>query len=180
MPIENENKYIILPPFDVAEKVISIEANLIKLRQAYLPGNVRIRAISNSASEEKFEFAYKKKIGNNSIEIEKEISQRDFDILWGVKLRSLTKNRYELPIVCQGEQWVADFMYDDGQVYFAYVECEMDSEDQVIPAVIPEVLVNFLHYPVPRTLQNIYSSKKLAKVDYATELLKSLIQNLEA
>ncbi len=181
MPTENELKFVINP--ECEDKIKKLASKTQHILQGYLATSkgmvVRIRQeISNkSVCTMTFKRKVKKrnytdgKTKSRVIEIEKNISSRDFLDLWPVALNKLEKIRYD--IKRKSHLWEVDFFLDhDHEIYFAQAEVEL-AEDLEAPDSIPKFISNNLLYAVPAD-DDRFGSKRLADIKYAKALLKHL------
>jgi CYTH domain-containing protein len=169
MPIENERKFVL-------DDNARLEPSLAKLRgvtrrvlrQAYLDSSgLRIRAIE-SPETTRYVFSYKRAVDGQTVEIETDITQLDFERLWKLRLETLRKVRYSWD---EGRfHWDIDFFKsDDERTYFALAEVEMPEEETSVPAVplpLREYLIGLVPFGDPR-----FTSKRLADQTHAERLL---------
>jgi len=97
MPIENERKYLL--NINSIDEISKISSTKLEIKQGYLSKKARIRQIKSNYSETTLHyFTYKKLVDNNLIEIETEISTKDFLTLWKSisKKHKLKKFRYKI------------------------------------------------------------------------------------
>lgn len=196
MPIENERKFVLKPPFDVLENKISESAEkIIVIQQGYLHISkkltVRIRSkeFKKNTSRE-FNYQYKnmfyymtvkRTISGKTIEIENEISYEDFHTLWYVAKNKLNKIRYMI------NDWEIDFFKDDtlmpisngrgihhNQTYFAQAEIELPLNVDY-PDKILDIIGNDILYGVKKG-DNRFSNTRLSDVRYSTKMLKLLLE----
>jgi len=107
------------------------------------------------------------------VEIEKKISERDFNDLWVQCLNRLEKTRYLVTADSSGDIWEVDFFRDyNNSIYFALAELEMP-EGQLEPNFIPDFIQKNLIYEVDLT-DSRFSSKLLADVRYAKDIYLKL------
>ena len=168
--IENEVKFVIRNEIG-ADYFIEHCGQGVPIHQGYLPGKARIRSKSFEGGL-KFFFTYKLPVKDVVFEIEKEITEHEFDVLWPHTTDRLNKLRFMLEV---GDvHWDIDLFYDnDGDRYFSLAEAEMP-EDMLYPADIPAFLKETIRYAVPRNKTKDYSSKNLSSPKYAKELLSKL------
>lgn len=157
MPIENERKYVLRDPEAILDIAIGGSSHLwTPIQQGYLPGDARVRrknavisALSGTLISEDF-FTYKIATRHGLVEIEKQISQVDFDRLWEIADRKISKKRLVIVADPEDEYWDIDVFLDDAGVpYFAMAECEM-TEGQDRPTWFPPQIEPFIIYEVPR------------------------------
>lgn len=194
MSIENERKYVLTLDFKDAWNAAEIKWNnevrhyhSYYMQQGYLHAEkgmtTRVRK-----SEECCLFCYKKMIPETNfvVEIEKEITEKDFNYLWTETFQKLRKIRHYVYVSVpfdtwkdsDGElhsnRWEIDFFTDDlDETYFVLAEYEMP-EGQLNPDFIPDQIKEYILYEVPKNLQYEFSSLRLADRDYATSLLDKL------
>lgn len=175
MPTENERKYVLDLKFaEDINQVKSILGHTLKsgrkIRQAYLYGdpiwNLRVRQKEQSDGTMIHWCCLKYNIGERVVELEQEISERDFEDLWSHAIRHLTKYRYDL-FPDDDIKWEIDLFYDDdGQLYFIEAEHEMP-ENQKLPNFIPFIIRKYLLYAVPPAEQFQFSSFNLADPEWS-------------
>lgn len=176
MPTENELKYLLNLNSQKTFSKAADECYFIK--QGYLHSKkgmtLRVREINDmDGNALKRQLTYKQKISSRLIEIEKKISQRDFEDLWEITSNRLEKIRYHLVVKKKKKYlWEVDFFLHDGKPYIALAEHEMP-EDQMEPDFIPDLICKNLVFAVPAN-DTRFSSKKLADVPYAKTLNNSL------
>lgn len=186
MPIENERKYVLEMSFykDLDKIVWDREARYLYSRiieQGYLFGDndmcARIRRAGNHHA-----FCFKKQVAGQTIEIEKQISESDFEALWPSTTNRLRKVRHFIrSFVPKGEWedgngkihrncWEVDvFLDDQNEPYFVMAEHEMP-EDRSEPEYLPTQISNYMKYKVPRNRQYEFSSLRLGDKEYALSL----------
>lgn len=184
MPVENEIKYVLFAedPDSLEEKFESSNFKKYLINQVYLSDEARIRKMTSvKKGKPEFNFTFKRKIGKVNVEIEKKISEDDFHMLYETKVDSLFKVRYKWQYSDTGDEWVVDFFKDEvNRTYFILVECEMVNPRQSKPKLVPELISQHILYEVPRIKSTICSSKKLANIQYAQQLLAELMVNKDA
>lgn len=171
MAIENELKYVLRMD---SERFLEGSGHSL-LVQGYLPGNGRIRRDYRS---ETCWFNYKLPADGVLIEIEKEITEREFDQLWPhVRLR-LAKRRYSFE---DGDvHWDVDYFLHWGNCYFAMAEAEMPEGMSEPPRILP-ILESLVEFSVPRERGAEFSSKLLAippDDELSPEALRRLLPKL--
>lgn len=131
MPIENERKYLL--NINSLDEISNISSTKLEIKQGYLSKEARIRQVNDEITS--FYFTYKQLIDNNLIEVETEISEKDFLTLWKSisKKHKLEKIRYKI------DQCEIDYFYNNGKVYFAMAEIELP-ENQEEPTAIPDFI----------------------------------------
>lgn len=141
MPIENERKYLL--NINSLDEISNISSTKLGIKQGYLSKNARIRQVKDEIVS--FYFTYKQLINNNLIEIETEISAKDFVALWrSIKKKyKLEKVRYKI------NEWEIDYFYNNGKVYFAMAEIELP-ENQEGPTTIPDFIKKYVIHNVAK------------------------------
>lgn len=136
---------------------------------------LRIRETENFDGESlKRQLTYKQKVGGRVIEIQKKISQRDFEDLWEIAINKLEKIRYHF-VVKKDYLWEVDFFLDKkDKPYLALAEHEMP-EAQEEPDFIPSLISKHLIFAVPLS-DTRFSSRRLAEVSYAKNLYNSFLR----
>ncbi len=165
MPIENEIKYILSSK--LSEDLLNTWKK-ISVRQGYLNDGPRIRQYGDE-----YIFTYKRwlKDENAQVEIETDLSEKDFQRLWALCTKFVTKNRY---IKKDGDiEWAVDFLKDkNGDTYFTLAEAEMP-EGMAAPKNILEEIKPYIIYQ-PQKGDKKYTNKKLSNIDYAKKRLKKI------
>jgi len=165
MPIENEQKYVLLPHFP--ENALPGWEH-VSIRQGYLDDGPRIWQFGGH-----YVFTYKRWLAdeNAQIEIETALSQKDFERLWPLCTVILTKDRYIKQV--DDLEWVVDFLKDDhGKTYFTLAEVEMPEHMDKPIEIIPEISEFIIH--APEKGDKNYSNKRLADQGHARSLLERL------
>jgi CYTH domain-containing protein len=174
MPIENERKFVLLNDDGLESRLAEIPGvTRSLLRQAYLDvSGLRIRAIDGKG-ERRYVFTYKRGVDGQVVEIETEISARDFDRLWSQRRETLQKLRYSWD---DGPfHWDVDFFKtDEGRTYFAQAEVEMP-EGHSTPPAVPDCLASHVLATAPAGDPR-FSSKRLADRQHAERLLAEIRQ----
>lgn len=117
-------------------------------------------------------FTYKMATLAGLIEIETDISQMDFDRLWEVADRKITKMRLSYVADPEDEHWDIDVFLDHtGAPYFAMAECEME-EGQDRPTWYPLQIEPFIIYEVPRERVLEFTNTRLTPEYCATLVLE--------
>jgi len=175
MPSENERKFVLrLDKEDCIKEVCG--SSFHSIQQSYLSGGARLRESCLNTNVggiahigvPVYHFCYKKFANKRLIEIETEISPRDFHDLNQDVICKLSKHRYEII------GWEVDFFLDSlGKTYFLMAEYEMD-EDQFEPGFFPDIILTNLIYEVPLG-DDDFSSKKLCDIAHASQIYKNLL-----
>lgn len=171
--IENELKYVLR--IDSQDAVQQHVGKPVLIRQGYLPGKARIRSKVLGLTPTFF-FTYKLPVKNVTgedvvFEIEREISQHEFDTLWPHTERRLAKLRYTHRV---GDvQWDIDYFLDGSTVYFAMAEAEMP-EDMSKPNGIPQFVLDSIIFSVPREMTKEFTSARVADPAYAKKILRTI------
>lgn len=178
--VENKLKYVLqVALYDQVQLGMCPELEGIPekmISQSYLAGGGRVRSTSGPQYlGEMLTFNYKHDLQSGETEeFEMEIDAETYERVCDVD-HTLTKARYTYPIdqLCF---WDVDFFINpaNGLIYFAMAECEMPA-GMTASDVLPDFIRDNLIYAVPRDESSVYSSRKVADVDYATEQLKVLI-----
>lgn len=167
---------MIQPECESAARELSSDQFLIS--QGYLSSKnkntIRIRkSIRKSDNSDSYFFTFKVNTAGRCIEVETEIDQRDFDDLWLLAKKKLTKIRY---IVEHGNNiWELDFLKNHkNQTYLAIAEVELP-EDQLEPDIVLDLVkINNL-FKVPLN-DNRFSNKMLSNIKYAKKLLNEILR----
>ncbi len=172
MPIENERKFVLDDDGKLEPRLAQVPGVTSKsVRQAYLdaPG-LRIRSMESGGKRAHF-FTYKREVEGQVVEIETEISAKDFDRLWTQRQESLRKTRYSWP---DGRfHWDVDFFKtEDGRTYFAMAEVEMPENDTAPPPLSARLASHFLAEAPHRDPR--FTSKRLADQAFAEQLLADI------
>lgn len=183
MPTENERKYVLdfsfVPAFREFAAANPMTVNgPISISQGYLYADdklgVRIRKehfYPDGNDHTKYMFCAKQNVGHRVIEIEQQIDQRDFDELWEMTQGQFFKERWRF------HNWDIDFFkyYTGigGTTYIIVAEIEMP-ESQLTPTTIPDIISDYMLYAVPLEEQHKFSSAKLASIEYAQKLYRTL------
>lgn len=130
------------------------------------PISLRIRSIISN-NVQKFYLTLKNKTFNRTIEIENEIEKRDFDDLWVLATKKLSKVRYK--IKNRKEIWDIDYFKSKKKTYFALAEVEMEEGKKSPSSIIPFVKKNLI-FEVPRN-DNRFSSESLSNIKYAKKII---------
>lgn len=175
MPIENERKFVLKPPFSELEKQLTnLATNSFAIEQAYLHKGkkfiVRIRATTcNKDKNTWYEMCVKRSVNGECVEIETEIEEQDYARLWSVAKSKLRKKR----LVVEG--WEIDFFKDSrNNNYFVQAEIELPRDKQY-PDRIPEIIKDNLLYQVKKG-DDRFASKKLCDVHYTNKMLHMLLE----
>lgn len=185
MPTENEIK-VVLDLSRTSELIDELRTSCVSIEsinQGYLFGEhdqaARIRLHQVDGEEPYHVFCYKKNVGSRLIEIEQNISERDFSDLWPDATNKLMKIRYLIsfvygPLSDKVSTWEVDVFFTGGsQPYFCMAEHEMP-EGQEEPEYYPEVIRKYLKFLVPKNLSSKFSSRLLSNSDYASQLYATL------
>lgn len=173
MPTENERRFVLR--IDCEDQIIAEGGTPVSIKQGYLLAargiTVRVRQAKPNGKPANYLFTLKANANDRVVELEYDISRRDFQDLWDVSLNKLEKVRYKLNHKSKG--WVVDFFRDyDNHTYFAMAECEMP-EGQKTPDYFPPEVIKNLLFEVPATDAR-FSSKMLADVRFARRLLEEI------
>jgi CYTH domain-containing protein len=141
---------------------------VLDVRQGYLIGNgktsVRIRVIN----DKDYYLTVKHRINGHCVEIETDISRKDFNSLWSSTTNHIHKTRYLIG------GWDVDFFYYKDYRYFAIAEIELP-EDQDMPKSIPSIFSDYIVYLVSID-DNRFTSRKLSDVTYAKKLFNQIVE----
>lgn len=138
MPIENECKYLLKK--DCYLEIFSESSSKLTINQGYLSKNNRIRSVKTK-NEIKYYFTFKKIVDSNLIELESQISEKDFTSLWKTTKVRIQKERFIL-----SHKWEIDFYFNNNKIYGAMAEIEL-KEKEVKPKYIPKIIEkNILYY----------------------------------
>lgn len=175
MPIENERKFVLKPPFGDLERQLSeIASDSCTIEQAYLHKGkkiiVRVRSSTcNASHSSRYEMCVKRSVQGECVEIETEIEEEDYTRLWSVASGKLKKVRYIV------EEWEVDFFKDaHGQNYFVQAEIELPRGVEY-PDRIPTIIEDNLLYRVLKG-DDRFASKKLCDVHYTNKILHMLLE----
>jgi CYTH domain-containing protein len=174
MPVENERKFVLKPPFDELEdKVSQLSSNSFLIEQGYLHKGKKfiVRVRSSTCQKDKtcwYEMCVKRNVNGNCIEIETEIEEFDFSQLWMVADSKLKKVRYIV------DEWEIDFFKQHGKNYFAQAEIELPPHI-MYPRHIPEIISENTLYQVLKG-DNRFASKHLCDVHYTNKMLHMLLE----
>jgi len=178
MPIENERKYVLRDEDSSgfkAKLVTMPGATSLDLKQGYLDKANRIRSIRRLDGTVQYLFTYKTKVNGNQIEIENEISERDFNSLWTLVGNVITKTRIVVPF---GDyKWEVDFLHSYkkktlGECYLVMAEVELP-EDQELPNQVPDFISENLVYLVPRDDRR-FINRNLSRVGTVKQMVQEL------
>lgn len=182
MPIENERKYILsLAPDHIDDLVNEYDGIQQDIRQAYING-ARIRATAtHGVHGELYIFAWKKRRADGSrIEIETELSTNDFNELWEMSGKVITKQR--IKIKGYGNTWDVDFLFSggtyNGSHYLTIAEVEMP-EGVDIPSDLPNFVKDNLLYLVPRSEDHKWTNPHLTDPAEVKQLLDTALKGEE-
>lgn len=174
MAIENERKYILsLTPDDIDMLVDDYGGKEQYIQQAYI-GDARIRS-KIEGDLVKFFFTWKKRRKDSSqIEIETEITERDFMELWDFATTFVYKVR--IKVYGYGVVWDVDFLFSDtgyNDHYLTVAEVEMP-ENMNEPKFLPDFVKNNLVYEVPRKEEAKWSNQQLADKEKVQKMVKKV------
>lgn len=172
--IENERKYVLQPDDALIyfAKISRIyNAKIKTINQGYLDveGKSRIRSI-DGLIHKRYYYTFKDMVGSELMEIEQQISEEDFNLLWGNVNRVINKKRVTIPM--GHNVWEVDFFDSPTGIYFVMAECEMDRY-QVTPDVIPPFINDELLYTVERDDLR-FTNCKLSDRTYVKQVLEDL------
>jgi len=136
MPIENELKFLF--KIESYNEIFSNSSEKKLINQGYLNKNTRIRSIKTNKIKS-FYFTFKQITKKGLIEIETEISKKDFQSLWELTKVRICKERY----IYKG--WEIDFYYENNENYGALAEIEL-KENQKNPKNIPKLIKKNILY----------------------------------
>lgn len=178
MPIEREFKYVLHDPDLNLLRFVNFGHRFVsyEILQAYLDDGCRIRRSTTKEGKPEYFFTYKKKVGEDLIEVEMEISEFDFDKLLSVSNRRLTKTRFEL---ADGENcvWAFDYFWEpvegDGP-YFVMAEFETKYDIRTAPEIIYFAKDFLLHVDDGRF--NL-TSHALTDIQHAKKIMLELLEN---
>lgn len=170
MPIENELKFELYPNRDLLNFLNEKKENQINVYNIvqYYDTEIRIRKKTNIKTKEtKYWFTWKKLLTcNGNIEIEKEISERDFNIIkneTNAKDTYLTKDRYCIPDLFLWEIDIIPYKNNPDSIFMILAEVEL-------PENIKELKLSTLPFFIKDNIKNIvkqgdsnYSNYSLAK-----------------
>jgi CYTH domain-containing protein len=175
MPIENERKFVLKPPFSELEQLMACKASsCFLMEQAYVHKEkklvVRIRATTDTKNENSwYEMTVKRTVKGECVEIETEIDETDYYRLWQVSNGNLKKMRYIV------EGWEIDFFKDkNNNNYFAQAEIELPP-DIDYPEKIPNIINEHMLYQVMKG-DDRFASKKLCDINYTNRILNMLLE----
>lgn len=170
MPIENERKYVLK---DAQKLYTALKAEgqvPVQIYQGYVNENTRVRKIIH-APNYIWMFSAKFPVQDEMVEIEKIISEDDFNKLWSISQPRLRKERFAYHI---GDiTWDIDFYIDGGTIYFGLAECEMPVNFEK-PKEYFEKISQYVIYEVPKSEQSKYSAYRLADPMVGRQLMKEL------
>jgi len=182
MPTENELKYVL--SLDLGKQICNLDVPLsypLVIQQGYLHhdvgGGVRVRSIINGPKI----LNIKWRVPDRVVEVETELTTRDFEDLLSQCKERLDKHRYIHSHWHNGEEliWEIDLFYKNQNgypmLYFIMAEHEMP-EGQEEPVVIPPLVAEHLVYAVPREETGEFSSRKLSDPHYASGRYAELTQ----
>ena len=184
MSIENERKYILsLTPRDITSLGDNYGGVHQYIRQAYI-GDVRIRTIVDFGEQETWNYIFtwkKRRADGSRIEIETNISAKDFNELWKMADRFISKRRVK--IKGYGVDWDIDFLFSDdynpgshipSSCYLTIAEVEMP-EGMDEPEIIPKFIKDSLLYLVPRDKDEIWTNQHLSNPEIVKKMLSDAL-----
>lgn len=168
--IENELKFVLR---DHAALEAALAATIVPemLTAGYLSAEARIRSEVSAARALRV-FTFKRRLANGrNVEIQKDIPEDTFDLLWGETVERLRKRRYSF---ADGPdlKWDIDFFEGGSGTYFALAEVEMPACMEA-PDRVPAVLAPHVAFAVPRDDPR-FSSRLLSGEAYARALAKEM------
>lgn len=176
MPIEKEIKYVLDPqkPSGYMKKLRALEGvQSLEMSQGYLEGNSRIRkSLDMDTGARVNHFTYKQTVNGQTVEVECEISDHDYDLLWTKVVKIITKNRIKVPV---GEYiWEVDFFTADklDGYYLVMAEVEFPAEHDG-PSSIPDFITERLVYEVPDEDKR-FTNRRLAHPGTIMQLVQEL------
>ncbi len=167
--IENELKYI-LNLGAATDALWGNGKNVTRIQQGYL-GNegARIRKEDDWRNS----FTYKIDTPDGVEEFEIVIDDNSYARCWDIAHHKLIKDRVFFEH--EGDDWVIDrFLRPDLSVYFCMAEVEM-IEGKEKPDNIPESILKYLVYTVPRNEGARWSSKAISNVSDAMDALETFL-----
>lgn len=144
MPIENERKLLL--GLSRAQELLTVlkqhigqhSIELFDITQGYLSSNARVRqSTPHVTGLDKFYFTYKKRIGEQTIELEQSISVHDYQKLFLISKPVVVKTRARIDM--SGYHWDVDFLrkHKSGEIYIAMAEVEMPEFQNELPPIHP-------------------------------------------
>jgi CYTH domain-containing protein len=178
MPIENERKFVLRPPYDgnIELEASELAKRFIIMEQAYLKtgkktNSIRIRKNLELNKKPYFQMTVKQEVNGNCVEIETDIDEIDYNKLWSVSVCKLKKYRY----ILEGN-WEIDFFKNNkNNNYFGQAEIELP-EEVLMPDLIHPYVSKYLLYKVEKT-DNRFTSKKLSNINYTDRMLIKLLHS---
>lgn len=175
MPVENEFNYVLHDADGGLRGRLDHVPGVRRfdMRQGYLDEDTRLRAFHDlDTGEVSYVFSFKRKVGGESIEVEKDIPAEDFRKLYGECATKLRKTRYAF--VEGGVHWDVDFLRTkSGRTYFVKAEAEVPADVKEAPepcaSIAPCVIA------VPGKARG-FSSRRLADDFYAKRVLETLLR----
>lgn len=175
MPIENERKFILRPPYDgnIEFEASELATRFIIMEQGYLRTGKKTNSIRIRKSKENeksyFKMTVKQEVNGDCIEIETDIDEVDYNRLWSVSVCKLKKHRYVLD-----GNWEIDFFKNSkNNNYFGQAEIELP-EKVLMPDSIHPYVEKYLLHKVAAS-DNRFTSKKLSNVNYTDRMLIKLL-----
>lgn len=178
MPVEIEYKLILSNNLTTENYLSGLETyNIVSMNlitQNYLNGGGRTRSLLDILTSRPcvYEFTYKDSLPIGDFEINKDLSEEDYKLSKSITKLSFMKNR--ITFKTKSHKWEIDLFHKNEKIYFALIECEVPEENTVFRVdELPEFLRNDIVY-TPLLGDSRFTSKKLADVNYATNLLKEI------
>ena len=173
MAIEHEYKFILTDNHPELIQTLKDSVPEQFIHQIYLNKSIRFRKIvkiSKKKTSTKFYHTFKKRIDDDVLEIESEITPEDFMMVQKADcICSLHKYRYTIKQI--HGQWDIDFLVKhetSNEVYIAMAECEQPKGFEV---VVPEVLKPYIRFEVPYEHSTYFSNFKMCDQEYAKQAL---------
>lgn len=181
MPIENEFKYVLHRDYQKFIGMLCTLSNIQEIqdiRQIYMDDGGRFRCItSNQGGGGGYWFTYKHKVPHRPpLEIEKKISQDDFELACMDKTVELRKWRFKTSSGAYNAmvgsyliRWDIDFLVLDGEPYFGMIEAEVPEFIKDAPEPL-DFMQPFVALAVKQCDNEIYTNRRLADKFYAEKL----------
>jgi CYTH domain-containing protein len=164
MGIENELKYVLRDTGSLEAALAAVPGVRVEeVFQGYLNPETRVRRFV-SPEGESLVFSFKRRLPDGAnVEIETELTDAEFGLLWGATEERLCKRRYK--VSDDGVDWDVDFFHEGGEVYIVVAEAEMPEgmarPARVLPAIEASVVL-----AVDRA-DGRFASRRLASAAYA-------------